>query len=80
MDELYIGEIRLLPYMFTPRNMLPCDGRSIPVSQYQALYSLIGNQFGGNQVSFNLPDLRGAAPIPGMAYYIVIFGLYPDRS
>lgn len=36
------------------------NGRILPVSQYAALYSLIGNTYGGTaNVSFNLPDLRG---------------------
>lgn len=81
MDELYLGEIRLLPYMFIPMNMLPCDGRSLSIQQNQALYSLLGVNFGGNPSSnFNLPDLRGAAPVPGTAYYIATSGLYPMRD
>lgn len=36
------------------------QGQSLAVSQYAALYSLLGTTFGGNGTSaFNLPDLRG---------------------
>ncbi|MFZ3016849.1 MAG: tail fiber protein, partial [Gallionella sp.] len=36
------------------------DGRLLPISQYAALYSLIGQTYGGSgQVSFAIPDLRG---------------------
>lgn len=48
---------------WVPAGWLICDGRSLPVSQYNALYSLIGNSFGGNTANFNLPDLRGRIPV-----------------
>ena len=35
------------------------NGASLPVNQYAALFSLIGNTYGGNQTAFLLPDLRG---------------------
>lgn len=46
-----------------PTGYLPADGRSLPVSQYSALYSLIGTAFGGSgstsgqpfPVSVNVP-------------------------
>jgi microcystin-dependent protein len=39
---------------------LPANGRLMQLSQYQALYSLIGVTYGGNGTSnFNLPDLHG---------------------
>lgn len=42
---------------------LPCDGRALPINQYAALYSLLGNAFGGTSTTFNLPDLRGRVAI-----------------
>lgn len=37
-----------------------CNGQLLPISQYQALYSLIGTTYGGDgQSTFALPDLRG---------------------
>jgi microcystin-dependent protein len=53
-----------------PINWLPCDGRSLPVSQYAALYSLIGTSYGPGSgpsgSTFALPDLRGRVPLqPG---------------
>ncbi|MGE5477128.1 MAG: phage tail protein [Bacteroidales bacterium] len=58
--DAFIGEIRLMAIGYTPQYWTPCDGRQLQVMQYQALYSLIGNKWGGtaNQ-TFNLPDLRG---------------------
>jgi microcystin-dependent protein len=59
--EPYIGEITLMASGTIPQGWLPCDGRSLPVNSYSALYSLIGNTYGGNATSFNIPDLRGTA-------------------
>lgn len=62
--EPFLGEIRLLPYTFAPANWLDCDGSLQPISQYEALYTLIGTTYGGDGVStFGLPDMRGRVPI-----------------
>lgn len=62
MVECYLGEIRLFPTAWAPQGWLRCEGQTLQISQYQALYSLIGTQFGGNGTStFMLPDLRSRA-------------------
>ena len=64
MDENYLGEIRLFAFSRAPRGWMLCDGRILNIVQYQALYSLLGNQFGGSApTTFALPDLRGRTPI-----------------
>lgn len=79
--EYLIGTIVLLPYNFTPQDWCPCEGAQLPVNQYQALFSLIGYQYGGNGSStFAVPDLRGATPLPGVRYYIALNGIYPTRD
>ena len=60
----FIGEIRLFGGNFAPVGWLQCDGQSLPLAQYQALFAVIGITFGGNgSTYFNLPDLRGRVPI-----------------
>ncbi len=60
--DAFTGEIRLLPYTFPPQNWVPCDGRSLPVVNYQALYAVIGTLYGGSPPNtFQVPDLRGYA-------------------
>lgn len=60
MSEPFIGEIRFFSFQFSPKSWAFCDGRQLPISQYQALFSLIGTTFGGNgTTTFALPDLRG---------------------
>ncbi len=61
--ESYLGTIILWAGNFVPQYFLPCDGRSLPVNQYQALYSLLGNIYGGDATNFKLPDLRGCVPV-----------------
>lgn len=64
MSDYYIGELRIFPYNKIPANWLPCDGRQMTIQGNQALYSLLGVQYGGNaQTNFNLPDLRGRVPV-----------------
>lgn len=59
MSDPFVGEIRLFPYTFAPYGWAECNGALLPVAQFQALYALIGNIFGGtpNQ-TFNIPDLK----------------------
>ena len=60
----FMGEIEILPYDFAPKGWADCDGSILAVAQNQALFSLLGNRYGGNgQTSFALPDLRGRFPI-----------------
>jgi microcystin-dependent protein len=62
--EPYIGEIKLLPWEWAPKNWHVCDGALLPINQYSALFSLLGVQYGGDgRTNFALPDLRGRAPI-----------------
>jgi microcystin-dependent protein len=64
--DAYLGEIRLFAGMnaLPPENWAFCDGRLVNISDYQALYSLLGTRFGGDGVrTFALPDLRGKLPI-----------------
>ena len=66
--DAYTGEIRILPYTFPPMDWAYCNGQQIQVLQNQALYSLIGNLYGGtvNQ-NFNLPNLAAPTQDPGAA-------------
>ncbi|MFD2447026.1 phage tail protein [Vogesella fluminis] len=56
----YIGSVCYTAANFCPApGYLPADGRTLNVSGYQALYSLLGNMYGGTApATFALPDLR----------------------
>ncbi len=60
MSNNYLGEIRIFSWKGQPQGWVPCDGALLNVREYQALYSLLGNRFGGDGIrTFALPDLRG---------------------
>src|SRR5688572_9082000 len=64
MAAPYIGEIRLVGFTFAPRGWLFCDGSVLLINQNQALFSILGTNYGGDGVTFfNIPDLRGRAPV-----------------
>jgi len=59
-----IGEITIFAGNFAPRSWADCDGQLLSISQYTALFSILGTTYGGNGTStFALPDLRGRVPI-----------------
>ncbi|RYZ21782.1 MAG: phage tail protein [Chitinophagaceae bacterium] len=62
--EPFVGEIKMVGFNYAPDNWMPCDGRLVPIQQYMALYSLLGNRYGGDgRTTFGLPDLRGRVPV-----------------
>jgi microcystin-dependent protein len=64
MAEPFLGEIRLMSFGFPPKGWALCNGQLLPINQNQALFSLLGTQYGGNgQTTFGLPELRGRAPM-----------------
>ncbi|HEU4375195.1 MAG TPA: tail fiber protein [Telluria sp.] len=75
MSQPYIGEIRMFGGNFPPVDWAFCDGATLPISEYEALFVLIGTTYGGDgQTTFALPDLRGRVPIhqgtgPGLPTY-----------
>ena len=60
----YIGEIRLFAGTYVPVGWNLCDGSLLNISTYQALYSKLGNVYGGDNINtFGLPDLRLKVPV-----------------
>ncbi len=60
----YIGEIKMFAGNFAPRGWALCDGQLLSISQYTALFSILGTTYGGDgRTTFALPDLRGRTPI-----------------
>jgi microcystin-dependent protein len=70
--EPFLGEVRLASFNFAPKGWALCNGQFLPINQNQALFSLLGTNFGGNgQTTFALPDLRGRAAMDQGAGFIV---------
>jgi len=81
LTEIFLGELLLLPYE-VPFSRLArlCNGELLPIAQNKALFSLLGDRFGGDgKQNFALPNLVAAAP-PKFNYYIGVQGALPSRS
>ena len=62
MDPI-LGTITLFAGNFAPKGWFTCEGQTLNISQYTALFSLLGVTYGGDgRTTFKLPDFRGAFP------------------
>jgi microcystin-dependent protein len=78
MSDQFIGEIRAFAGGTVPEGWLPCNGQILLIQgPYTALYSLIGNFFGGDgKTNFAVPNLGARVPIgagrgPGLTPRVV---------
>jgi microcystin-dependent protein len=75
MADNFVGEIRIVPFNFAPTGWFLCNGQLLAISQYAALFSLLGTYYGGDGKStFGLPNFQGRAPLnfgqgPGLSLY-----------
>jgi len=62
---------------FAPAGWALCNGQTLPINQYTALFSILGTTYGGNgTTNFNLPNLQGRVPIhwgvgAGLSPYVI---------
>jgi microcystin-dependent protein len=62
--EPFLGQIMMVGFNFAPRGWALCNGSLLSISQYSALFSLLGTQYGGDgRTTFGLPDLRGRCAV-----------------
>jgi microcystin-dependent protein len=62
MDQ-FLGEIKIMSFMFAPKGWMQCNGQLLPINQNQALFSLLGTTYGGDgRVNFGVPNLQGRIP------------------
>lgn len=60
----FIGEIRAFAFTYAPLDWATCDGQIMNIQQNTALFSIIGNIYGGDgKTTFGLPNLSGRAPM-----------------
>jgi microcystin-dependent protein len=91
-SEPFLGEIMFVAFGFCPRGWVEADGRTLPINQNQALFSLIGIRYGGNgQTTFKLPHLRkqvvaeekrapGQMVTRALLPCIAVQGIFPPRD
>ena len=64
MGQPYVGEIRMFGGNFPPNGWMFCEGATLPISENEVLFQLIGTTYGGDgQETFNLPNLASRVPI-----------------
>lgn len=62
--DVFIGTITPFGFNFAPRGWQTCAGQVLPISQFSALFSLLGTLYGGDgRTSFQLPNLQGRTPL-----------------
>lgn len=60
----YIGMIMPWAGSWAPQDWLFCQGQTLSINTYAALYSIVGTTYGGDgRTNFALPDLRSRMPI-----------------
>jgi len=82
-QTFYLGQILTFPYNFCPANTLPTNGELLPITQYTALFALLGTSYGGNgTTTFALPNIK--APLSAnrspLISCIAISGVFPSRD
>jgi len=64
MDNMFMGQLLLAAWGYATNPLVPCKGQTLQISQYQALFSLLGTTFGGDGIrTFLLPNLQGRTPV-----------------
>lgn len=64
MPEPYVGEIRMFAGNFAPNGWMFCEGQTLPISENEVLFQLIGTTYGGDgEETFNLPNLASRVPV-----------------
>lgn len=81
--ECTLGELRLSASFFAYDT--PADGRLLPISQYQALFSLLGTMYGGDgNTTFALPNLKAVTPQSAngqpLIYSVCTEGIFPSHN
>ena len=77
MAQPFIGQILTFAGTFAPLGYMLCNGQTLPISQNDVLFALIGTTYGGDGVTtFNLPNLQGRTPIhmgqgQGLSPYVI---------
>jgi microcystin-dependent protein len=64
MSQPYVGEIRMFGGNFAPSGWMLCQGQTLPISENEVLFQLIGTTYGGDgESTFNLPNLASRVPL-----------------
>ncbi|MGZ3861724.1 MAG: phage tail protein [Bacteroidia bacterium] len=73
----YLANVTIFSGNFAPRGWMFCQGQLLSISEYDALFALIGTTYGGDgQNTFALPDLRSRVAVhPGQGAGLSMYSL-----
>ena len=79
--EPFLGQICYFGFTFAPKGWAECNGQVLSIAQNNALFALLGTEYGGNGVqTFALPKID---PIKSQGAdvkaYIALEGIFPSR-
>ena len=76
MSTPYLGQVIAVGFNFTPVGFAACNGQLLNISDYDALFYVIGTTYGGDGVNtFAVPNLNGRLAVgaqgqgPGLSSY-----------
>jgi microcystin-dependent protein len=79
----FVGEVETFAFNFCPVGWAPLNGQLMPISQNQALFSLLGTTYGGDGLTtFALPTAKPIFTATGaiLPQCIALQGIFPSRS
>ena len=81
-SEPFIGEITIFAGSYSPRGFAFCEGQMLEITQYTALFSILGTRYGGDgRTTFALPNLKDAEKsLNGARYIMALQGMFPVRN
>ena len=81
-SEPFIGQTSYFPYTFCPRGWSEADGKLMQISEYSALFSLLGTNYGGDgRTTFGLPDFRtNGEDYKSGRWCVALEGIFPSRN
>jgi microcystin-dependent protein len=82
-SEPFLAQTFTFAGNFCPRGWAPMNGQELPINQNQALFSLLGTNYGGNgQTTFALPTAKPTFTATGvtMTQCIALQGVFPSRD
>jgi microcystin-dependent protein len=81
--EPFLAEISTVAFDYCPRGWAQLRGQLLPINQNQALFSLLGTEYGGNgQTNFALPYGKPVFTLDRkpMLQCIALQGIFPSRE
>ena len=76
----FVGQIMIFAGNFCPRQWAATDGTVLQINQYAVLFSILGNQYGGDgKTTFALPNNQPKNGAP-LTQCIALYGTFPEST